>query len=105
MPSFPAIKVQFASKVTEKGRSMEYKPRIADELLKYALEYFGATLIKGPKGCEETTTAKQHAHIVIEFQDEDVRDNLITIANTVPNRLLKGEKPILFDERQDATKN
>ena len=83
---------------------MEYRPRIADELLEYALECIGAALIKGPKGCGKTTTAKQHARSVVEFQDEDVRDNLIMIANIAPSRLLKGEKPILFDEWQDAPK-
>ena len=40
----------------------------------------------------------------VEFQDEDQRENLLLIANTKPSDLLKGEKPILFDEWQDAPK-
>jgi len=83
---------------------MKYKPRIADDLLKLKLEAFGAVLIKGPKGCGKTTTAKQIAKSYIEFQDENLRDNYLTIADVSPSRLLDGEKPRLFDEWQDAPK-
>lgn len=83
---------------------MEYKNRIIDGLLDLKLESFGATLIKGPKGCGKTTSAKQKAKSFVEFQDEDVRDNLLAVAETVPKRLLIGEKPRLFDEWQDAPK-
>ncbi len=58
----------------------------------------------GPKGCGKTTTCKQRAKTIVEFQDEDQRENLLRIANTAPSMLLKGEKPILFDEWQDAPK-
>ena len=66
------------------------------------LEAFGATWILGPKGCEKTTTAKQKAKSFIEFRDEDERENYLLIANTHPSDLLKGPKPRLFDEWQDA---
>lgn len=83
---------------------MEYKKRIIDGLLDLKLESFGATLIKGPKGCGKTTSAKQKAKSFVEFQDEDVRDNLLAVAEIAPKRLLIGEKPRLFDEWQDAPK-
>ena len=83
---------------------MEYLKRIADDLLSLKLEAFGATLIVGPKGCGKTTTAKQKAKSIIEFQDEDERENYLLIANTHPSDLLKGTKPRLFDEWQDAPK-
>lgn len=83
---------------------MQYLKRIADNQLKLKLEAFGAALIVGPKGCGKTTTAKQQANSVIEFQDEDERENYLLIANTHPSDLLKGEKPRLFDEWQDAPK-
>jgi len=83
---------------------MEYLKRIADEVLKIKLDAFGATLIVGPKGCGKTTTAKQYANSFIEFQDEDERENYLLIANTHPSDLLKGAKPRLFDEWQDAPK-
>lgn len=83
---------------------MNYRKRIVDEQLNFKLEAFGATLIEGPKGCGKTTTAKQKAKSVVEFQDEDERENYLIIANIRPSELLKGLKPRLFDEWQDAPK-
>ena len=83
---------------------MEYKSRIIDNLLDLKLEAFGATLIKGPKGCGKTTSAKQKAKSFVEFQDEEVRENLLAVAEAAPKKLLIGEKPRLFDEWQDAPK-
>lgn len=83
---------------------MDYKKRVIDDLLDLKLESFGATLIVGPKGCGKTTSAKQKAKSVVEFQDEDQRKNLLAVANNVPSKLLIGEKPRLFDEWQDAPK-
>lgn len=83
---------------------MKYLNRLADSQLKNKLEAFGAVLILGPKGCGKTTTAKQQAKSIVEFQDEDERDNYLMIAGTHPSDLLKGEKPRLFDEWQDAPK-
>lgn len=82
----------------------EYKKRIADDLLKLKMEAFGATLIVGPKGCGKTTTARQIAKSVIEFQDEDNREKYLSVAENVPSKLLIGENPRLFDEWQDAPK-
>ena len=83
---------------------MKYKKRLADTKLDQKLEAFGATLIQGPKGCGKTTTAKQKAKSIVEFQDEDNRENYLLTANTHPSDLLKGAKPRLFDEWQDAPK-
>ncbi len=73
-------------------------------MLDLKLESFGATLIKGSKGCGKTTSAKQKAKSFVEFQDEDVRDNLLAVAETAPKKLLIGARPRLFDEWQDAPK-
>lgn len=83
---------------------MKYIERIIDNQFDLLMEAFGATLILGPKGCGKTTTAKQKANTVIEFQDEEKRENYIGMAENRPSRLLRGEKPILFDEWQDAPK-
>ena len=82
----------------------DYKKRIADDLLDFKLNTFGATLIVGPKGCGKITTASQKARSIIEFQDEDLRDGYLATAKTMPSKLLIGEKPRLFDEWQDAPK-
>lgn len=83
---------------------MNYIERIIDNQFDLLMEAFGATLILGPKGCGKTTTAKQKANTVIEFQDEEKRANYIDMAENRPSRLLRGKKPVLFDEWQDAPK-
>ena len=83
---------------------MNYKKRIADDLLQLKMESFGAALIVGPKGCGKTTTAKQKAKSVVEFQDEDNREKYLSVAKNMPSKLLVGDKPRLFDEWQDAPK-
>ena len=47
----------------------EYKPRIADKLLREQLEATGAVLIQGAKWCGKTTTAEQQANSVIYMDD------------------------------------
>ena len=86
------------------GVAMDYRNRVADQILEEKLESFGAVLITGPKGCGKTTTAKQRAASVLEFQDEDKREGYLSVANTQPSRLLIGDNPRLFDEWQDAPK-
>ncbi len=81
-----------------------YRNRITDSALELKLEAFGATLIVGPKGCGKTTTAKHFANSYIEFQDEDAREGLLSVAENMPSKLLIGDKPRLFDEWQDAPK-
>lgn len=81
-----------------------YRDRITDKVLQLKLEAFGGVLIVGPKGCGKTTSAKHFASSYIEFQDEDVRDQLISVAENMPSKLLIGDKPRLFDEWQDAPK-
>lgn len=83
---------------------MKYKKRIIDEILSLKMKAFGAVWIQGPKGCGKTTSGKQKAKTIVEFQDEENRDNLLRIASIAPNKLLIGKKPILFDEWQDAPK-
>ena len=82
----------------------KYRNRITDALLQLKLEAFGATLIVGPKGCGKTTTAKHFSNSYIEFQDEDTRERLLSVAENMPSKLLIGDKPRLFDEWQDAPK-
>ncbi|MCR5565461.1 MAG: DUF4143 domain-containing protein [Clostridiales bacterium] len=83
---------------------MDYLHRTIDNQFDLLMDAFGAVLIVGPKGCGKTTSAKQKAGSVIEFQDEEKRDNYLMLAENRPSRLLAGKKPILFDEWQDAPK-
>lgn len=81
-----------------------YKPRIIDKKLDLISKVFNAINIVGPKGCGKTTTAKRRTQTVFEFQDEEKRENLLSMATYSPSRLLQYPKPILFDEWQDAPK-
>lgn len=81
---------------------MKYLHRVADKMLQERLETFGAVLIEGPKWTGKTTTAEQHAKSFIKLQDPDMTDEYLATAATKPSLLLKGEKPRLIDEWQDA---
>lgn len=83
---------------------MMYIRRLTDEVLDLRLEAFNAINIVGPKGCGKTRTAKERCKSYIEFQDEEKRDGYIAVAETKPSLLLNNERPILFDEWQDAPK-
>lgn len=83
---------------------MEYIRRISDDIIDRKTEAFNAISIVGPKGCGKTRTAKERCRTIIEFQDEETRARLLDIAETSPKLLLRNEKPILFDEWQDAPK-
>ena len=81
---------------------MKYLHRVADKILQERLETFGAVLIEGPKWTGKTTTAEQHAKSFIKLQDPDMADEYLATAAAKPSLLLKGEKPRLIDEWQDA---
>lgn len=83
---------------------MEYVKRIIDETINKKTLAINAINIVGPKGCGKTRTAKERCKTIIEFQDEEKREGYLNIAETAPSLFLKNEKPILFDEWQDAPK-
>lgn len=83
---------------------MNYFPRLVDKEIDNRIKAFNAINIVGPKGCGKTRTAKERCKTIIEFQDEEKRDGYLNIAETSPKLFLKNEKPILFDEWQDAPK-
>ena len=83
---------------------MEYVPRIIDKVINNRIKAFNAINIVGPKGCGKTRTAKERSKTVIEFQDEEKRNGYLSIADTAPTLFFSNEKPIRFDEWQDAPK-
>ena len=83
---------------------MKYIRRIADAIIDRRIKAFNAVQINGPKGCGKTRTCKERCRTYIEFQDEERRDGWIQIADTAPSLFFGNEKPILFDEWQDAPK-
>lgn len=77
---------------------MNYIKRIIEEELLDNLSASGAVLIKGPKSCGKTATAKQYAKSVLEV-DRDKQVPIIIATN--PQLLLIGNTPRLIDEWQE----
>ena len=80
----------------------DYRPRIADRLLESKLASAGAVEIRGPKWCGKTETALQLASSAVMMQDPDEAENNLLLARTKPSVLLRGARPRLIDEWQDA---
>lgn len=80
---------------------MEYRERIADQLLRDKLDAMGAVLIEGPKACGKTTTAAQQAKSVLYMDDPLKQDQYRQLAQTNIRFLLEGETPRLIDEWQE----
>ena len=78
----------------------EYKPRIADALLRRKLSGKGAVLVQGPKWCGKTTTARQIAGSELDLGDTAVLDDALTALQIMPANLLQGGVPRLIDEWQ-----
>jgi len=80
---------------------MQYINRILDKELKRKLGASGAVLIRGPKACGKTESAKQFAKSILNVdQDEQVP----LLMETSPKRLLIGKTPRLIDEWQEHPK-
>lgn len=83
---------------------MEYKKRLADDVLKDKLEASGAVLVEGAKWCGKTTTSKQIAKSVLYMQEPAQKKQNLLMADTNPSLLLQGDTPRLIDEWQLAPK-
>ena len=77
---------------------MSYIKRIIEEDLLEKLSASGAVLLKGPKSCGKTATAKQYSNSILEMD----RDRQVPIImETNPQLLLVGNTPRLIDEWQE----
>ena len=79
-----------------------YRPRICDAILQRSLRTSGAVLVSGPRRCGKTSTAEHAAESALFLQDPERRAGCLRMAQTQPSFLLKGAKPRLIDEWQDA---
>ena len=80
----------------------QYRPRIADGMLRRRLMGVGAVLIQGPNWCGKTTTAEQQAKSVVYMDDPEYMEQNIELATLSPKKLLAGATPRLIDEWQLA---
>jgi predicted AAA+ superfamily ATPase len=80
---------------------MKYTTRIVEDEIKQKLQAAGALLIKGPKSCGKTETAKQFAESILQVD----RDEQVPIVMSInPEILLEGKTPRLIDEWQEQPK-
>ena len=78
-----------------------YISRIMDDEIRRKLNVTGAVVIKGPKWCGKTTTAKQFAKSDIDLQSSETSNRYKKIAENDIMLLLEGNKPKLIDEWQE----
>ncbi len=78
---------------------MAYRDRVADDLVRKALETFGAVIIQGPRAVGKTTSGLQLAASSVRL---DSSPNVVTLAEVSPGRVLEGPTPRLIDEWQLA---
>jgi len=79
--------------------TVNYYPRICDQVLNRKLQLTGATLVVGPKWCGKTETALQAARSVIYIQSDPQYKET---GKLMPSLLLEGETPRLIDEWQEV---
>jgi len=77
---------------------MEYVSRIIDREIGDLLEAVGAILIKGPKGCGKTETARHFSASEVQIDDSLA---VTTAMEADPAFLLQGDTPRLIDEWQE----
>jgi predicted AAA+ superfamily ATPase len=80
---------------------MKYHNRIIDKLVDRHMKASGALLIRGPKGCGKTETARYHSKSEILIDDGP---QVETAMQSDPAILLQGAVPRLIDEWQEQPK-
>lgn len=80
---------------------MMYYTRTVEDEIRQKLQASGALLIKGPKSCGKTETAKQFAESILQV-DQDEQVPIVMSVN--PKILLEGKTPRLLDEWQEQPK-
>ena len=76
-----------------------YRTRIMDAAIERALHTFGAVILEGARAVGKTTTALRHSASSVRL---DSSPDLLTLAETAPETVLRGDTPRLVDEWQLA---
>jgi predicted AAA+ superfamily ATPase len=79
---------------------MEYINRTIDTTIELKLKVTGGIVIRGPKWCGKTTSAKQFAKSVLDLQNIKTLENNLRLAENDISLLLDGDSPRLIDEWQ-----
>lgn len=89
-------------KITNEEIIMAYHKRIIDDVIDYYSSMVGCIYIKGPKWVGKTTTALQHSKTVYRLGMKRSLDAFSLAFDADPDLIFSKEKPILFDEWQEA---
>ena len=79
-----------------------YFKRISDAIIAEELAGMGAVLVQGAKWCGKTTSCEQQAKSVLHMDNPKQRATYLQMAENDIAELMKGAKPRLIDEWQDA---
>lgn len=78
----------------------DYKKRLIDKELDFAIQNFGAISLEGPKWCGKTWTALNHANSVIYMDNPEGNFRNKNLAKMDVNNVFYGDYPELIDEWQ-----
>jgi predicted AAA+ superfamily ATPase len=78
----------------------QYISRLIETTIKRELDALGCVAIEGPKWCGKSTTGERFAKTVIKLQNPITYRQYTAFATTSKENLLRGNKPLMFDEWQ-----
>lgn len=81
---------------------LNYRKRVIESQIKKKMAYSGGIIIEGAKWVGKSTTAGMFSSTVIKLQDPLIKKKYQILATISKDEVLKGEKPILFDEWQEV---
>ena len=81
---------------------LNYRKRLIESQIKKKMAYSGGIIIEGAKWVGKSTTAGMFSSTVIKLQDPLIKKKYQILATISKDEVLKGEKPILFDEWQEV---
>ena len=77
---------------------INYRKRLIESQIEKKMSYSGGVIIEGAKWVGKSTTAGIFSNTVIKLQDPVIKKQYQILATISKDEVLKGEKPILFDE-------
>lgn len=77
-----------------------YLSRLIEKTIKNAMLTTGCVVIEGAKWCGKSTTAERFSKSVVKLQKPATYKQYKILADIGDEKLLEGEKPLLFDEWQ-----
>ncbi|HHT94969.1 MAG TPA: DUF4143 domain-containing protein [Clostridia bacterium] len=82
--------------------TINYRKRLIESQIERKMSYSGGVIIEGAKWAGKSTTAGIFSNTVIKLHDPLIKKQYQILATISKDEVLKGEKPILFDEWQEV---